>query len=421
MRDSISTWLSERGFSGEIATMLESLILGAAILIFAVLAYFVAKKLLVGLMNRLVSKTRTELDDVLVDNRVFDRLAHLVPAVVIYRFTPLAVGPHPFIESGVRALAMVYMAIAALGAADAILNALASAYSRMKISKRLPIKSIVQLLKVVLFFIGGVFIVSILIGQSPIVFLSGMGAFTAVLLLIFKDAILGFVAGIQITSNDMVRKGDWIEMPKYMADGDVIDVSLTTVKVQNWDKTITMLPAYALVSESFRNWRGMSESGGRRIKRSVHIDMRSVRFCDEEMIQRFKGYELLHDYVTERVKEVAEYNESIGADDNELINGRRMTNLGTFRAYLEHYLRAHPKIHQDMTLMVRQLAPGPTGLPIEIYAFSSDQKWEHYEGIMGDIFDHVLAVIPLFELRVFQQPTGADLESLASRVGAESD
>ncbi len=235
---------------------------------------------------------------------------------------------------------------------------------------------------------------------------------TAVLLLIFKDSILGLVAGIQISSNDMVRLGDWVEMPKHGADGDVIDISLTTVKIQNFDKTITTIPTYTMVSDSFKNWRGMSQSAGRRIKRNINIDMRSVKFCDESMLERFASFRHISEYIARKKDELTKFNAENGIDDSVLVNGRRMTNLGTFRAYLEGYLRNHPKINKDMTFLVRQLQPTETGLPIEIYVFCSDKIWANYEAIQADIFDHILAVIPEFDLKVFQNPTGADFEKL---------
>jgi miniconductance mechanosensitive channel len=243
---------------------------------------------------------------------------------------------------------------------------------------------------------------------------------TAVIILVFKDTILGFLASIQLTSNDMVRIGDWVEMPKYGADGDVIDVSLHTVKIRNWDKTITTIPTYALISDSFKNWRGMQESGGRRIKRSMNLDMSSVKFCTPEMLDRYEKYGLIADYVKSRREEIEQWNQEHNVDGSELINGRNMTNIGTFRAYCIAYLKSHPKIRQDMTFLVRHLAPQENGLPIEIYVFSGDQVWANYESIMADIFDHLLAVVPWFELRVFQRPTGYDFRGIAETMRANT-
>ncbi|MNJ40449.1 Miniconductance mechanosensitive channel YbdG [compost metagenome] len=256
--------------------------------------------------------------------------------------------------------------------------------------------------------IGGILVISNLIGQSPVILLSGIGALSAVTMLVFKDSILGLVAGIQLTSNDMLRVGDWIEMPKYEADGSITDISLNTVKIQNWDKTITTIPTYAMISDSFKNWRGMQISGGRRIKRSIYIDTSSISFCTPEMIQEFKKIHYLKDYITAKEQEIDEYNVRHEIDRTSLVNGRALTNIGVFRAYIQRYLENHPGVHKDMTLMVRQLAPQETGLPIEIYVFANSTEWAIYEGIQSDIFDHILAIAPSFELRLFQNPTGHD-------------
>jgi miniconductance mechanosensitive channel len=272
-------------------------------------------------------------------------------------------------------------------------------------------------IKIVVFLLAALTVISILMDKSPWLFVSGIGAMTAVLILVFKDTILSLVASIQITSNDMVHVGDWIEMPQYGADGDVIDVALHTLKIQNWDKTITTVPTHALISGSFKNWRGMSLSGGRRIKRSLFIDMASIRFLEPEEVQSFQAFALLRDYIQEKREEIERYNADGGR--NLAINAdiRRLTNVGTLRAYILSYLRHHPSIHDGMTLLVRQLGPGPEGLPIEIYCFTSTTDWDAYEGIQADIFDHILAIVPEFGLRVFQRPSGADLD----RLGATSD
>jgi miniconductance mechanosensitive channel len=257
-----------------------------------------------------------------------------------------------------------------------------------------------------------VVLIAIFIGKSPLLLLTGMGAFSAVLLLVFKDSILGLVAGVQLTSNDMLRVGEWISMPKYDADGTVLDITLTTIKVQNWDKTISTIPAYALFSESFKNWRGMEESGGRRIKRSINIDMNSIKFCSPEMLKKFERFQYVSVYVRNKEEEVERFNKENNVDPTYLVNGRRQTNIGVFRAYLQGYLHNHPKIHNSMTFLVRHLQPSDRGLPIEIYVFSNDQAWANYEAIQADIFDHILAVIPEFDLRVFQNPSGADFKKL---------
>ncbi|GJM16751.1 MAG: hypothetical protein DHS20C13_20780 [Thermodesulfobacteriota bacterium] len=304
---------------------------------------------------------------------------------------------------------MLFVAIFTI---DAFLSSVVDIYHNYDDAGRFPVRIIAQVAKILIFAIIGIIIVSILIGQSPAFFIGGLGAMAAVLMLIFKDPILGLAAGIQLSANKMVRLGDWIEMPKYGADGDVVDISLTTVKIQNFDKTIVTVPTFALVSDGVRNWRGMSESGGRRIKRSIYIDMSSVKFCTQEMIEKFSKIQCLSNYIIDKKKELSDYNSQSNIDDTVLVNGRRMTNLGTFRAYLVSYLKDHPKIHKDLTLLVRQLDPGPTGLPIEVYVFTNDQVWANYESIQADIFDHILAVIPEFDLRVYQNPTGSDFQNL---------
>jgi miniconductance mechanosensitive channel len=255
-------------------------------------------------------------------------------------------------------------------------------------------------------------VVAALLDQSPFLFLSGIGAMTAVLLLVFRDTLLSLVAGIQLTNTDLVRVGDWIEMPKYGADGDVIDIALYTIKVQNWDKTITSIPTHKLIDDSFKNWRGMSESGGRRIKRSIYLDKNTVRFLTEAEVERFKRFRLLKDYIDAKEVELREYNARIGATD-EHVNLRRMTNIGTFRAYIVNYLKNHPNIHHGMTLLVRQLDPTPNGVPIQIYGFTNETAWGTYEDIQSDIFDHIMAIVPEFGLRLFQNPSGEDLRKLA--------
>jgi miniconductance mechanosensitive channel len=265
---------------------------------------------------------------------------------------------------------------------------------------------------IIVYVIGGIIMIGTLTGQSMLELMAGVGAMTAVLLLIFKDTILSFVASIQITSYDLVKVGDWIEVPALGVDGDVMDLSLHTVKIRNFDKTISTLPTNKLVEVSFKNWRGMQETGGRRIKRSIHIDTSSIKFCDEAMLNRFKKFELLSDYIDEKLKEIEKDNANRDIDSSELINGRRLTNVGTFRAYLKLYLKNHNDIHKGLTFLIRQLSPGAEGLPIEIYVFTTTTAWIKYEDIQADIFDHIFAVIPEFELNAFQSPTGSDVQSL---------
>ena len=409
----LKSWLASLGLAEPGAEALATLIVAALVALVGVVAHVITRRILLRLVRAAARRTTTTWDDIFVEVRLFSRLSQMVPAVIFYVATPVVLAAYPSVAAAALAAASVYMAFVGLTVFDALLNGGERIYQGFAISKRFEIRTVVQITKVVVYFIGGVAILATLLGKSPVVFFSGLGAFTAVLLLIFKDTILGFIAGIQLAANNMVRKGDWIEMPGHSADGTVLDVSLTTVKVQNWDKTITTIPTYALVAEPFKNWRGMEESEGRRIKRSVYIDVTSVKFCDGEMIERFKKIQSISGYIERKLEEVSTYNRERNADESLRVNGRHLTNVGTFRAYLEHYLRSHPMVHPEMTFLVRQLAPTEHGLPIEMYLFSTDQDWANYEAIQADIFDHILAVLPLFDLRPFQAPTGSDLRALA--------
>lgn len=410
-------WLWNLGLAETSAKVLAWTIALLIVAAAALVAHVVAKRLLLRVIKHFVKRTKTAWDDMLLKHNVFGRFAHLAPALVVYLLAPfLWLTYSPVLCLTLQRVAMVYMAAVGLLTLDAFLNAVVDIYGTFEIARQRPIRGFVQAAKIILYLVAAITVISILLGKSPGLILGGLGAMTAVLMLIFKDSILGFVAGIQLSANRLLHIGDWIEMPKYGADGDVIDVSLTTVKVQNWDKTITAIPSYALISDYFKNWRGMSESGGRRIKRSISLDMTSVKFCTAEMLAKFKRFKYIQEYIDKKLEEINEHNKSIGiADESDLINGRRLTNIGTFRAYVVAYLRHHPQVHEDMTFLVRQLQPTDTGLPIEIYVFSKDQVWPHYEAIQADIFDHILAVIPEFELRVFQSPTGADFQALAPK------
>ena len=378
----------------------------------ALIAHRLARGPVLRTINSLIRHTNTQWDDALIERGVLRRLAHLVPGLVIYRLAPLALVGHARLQEIVDTGVQVYLVLTSMLVIDALMSTTVDIYRSTETSREISIKGLIQFLKVILYFLCGVFVVSVLLGKSPFYLLSGLTALTAVLLLIFRDAILGLVAGIQLSVNRMVARGDWIEMPKYGADGDVLDVTLTTVKVQNWDKTITTIPTYSLISESFKNWRGMQDSGGRRIKRSVYIDISTVKFLDEQMIERFGKIQYITDHIERKKQELAEYNELNQVDLSHLANGRRMTNVGTFRAYVEAYLKNHPQISQEMTFLVRQLAPTPKGLPIEIYVFCKDKVWANYEAIQGDIFDHILAIIPVFDLQAFQEPAGKDFRGL---------
>jgi len=404
---------SNIGMTEGMANFARTFLFATIIFGLAVLANFITKKIILKAISTLASKSKTQLDDILIKRRVFHNIAHIVPGVIIYATAKFVFKDYPVLEEIIERASLVYIVIVILLAVDSFINALHTIYLSMPIAEGRPIKGFIQIVKIIFYFIAIIMIIAIVAKESPKVLLGGLGAMAAVLMLVFKDTILGFVASIQLSANKMVSVGDWIEMPSHEADGDVLDISLNTVKVQHWDKTITTRPTYAVVSESFRNWKGMEESGGRRIKRSIKIDMNTVRFVDKDMVGKLKKIERLKDYIEFKENEIKNYNEKNQIDDSVLVNGRRMTNLGTFRVYIEQYLKHHPKVHQDLTMLVRHLQPTETGLPIEIYVFSNDQAWANFETIQADIFDHVLAVIPEFGLKVFQSPTGSDFQKIS--------
>jgi miniconductance mechanosensitive channel len=406
----LSTGMPE-GYEAIIRTVIVAVIIFSL----AILADLITRKIILTGIKRIVRKSKSKIDDILIERGVFRKLAHLIPGFLIYSTAGFIFTDYPALGDIVTRLALIYIIIIILLSIDSFINALHQIYLTTPVSEGRPIKGYVQVVKIIIYFIAIILIIASLTKESPKALLTGLGAMAAVLMLVFKDTILGFVASIQLSANKMVKPGDWIAMPSHNADGTVIDISLNTVKVQNWDKTIATVPTYALVSDSFQNWKGMEESGGRRIKRSINIDMNSVRFVDDEMAEKFKKIQLLKDYVVNREEEIMKYNEENKIDGSVLVNGRRMTNLGTFRKYVEEYLHHHPKIHNDMTFLVRQLQPDERGLPIEIYVFSNDQEWANYEAIQSDIFDHILAIIPQFELRVFQNPSGRDFQNLVSQ------
>lgn len=408
--DVIFDWLTGIGLTESAARAIADFSGFSMALAFGILGFYVARIIMVGWIHRLARNSKSQWDDKLIDRRVFHTLAYLAPAIIILYLTPLVIPERKIAILIVDIFLKVYMLIITLLVIYRSLDAVHDIYQTYEISKSRPIKSFLQVIKIIIFIIIASLVFSVLfLKDSSFKWVAGLGAFSAVLLLVFKDPILGFAGGLQLAFNDMLRIGDWIEMPKYGADGNVIDISLTTVKVQNFDMTITTIPTYALVSDSYKNWRGMQESGGRRIKRSVNIDINSVKFCTPEMLDRFKKFEYVSEYVHKTEIELEEYNKTRKIDNAELVNGLRQTNLGVFRAYLEGYLRNQESINQEMTCMVRHLQPTDSGLPLEIYAFSANQQWEKYERVQADIFDHILAIIPQFELRVFQNPSGGDI------------
>lgn len=403
--DAIDLWVTDHPIWSQVIGLV-------LVAVLARLLFYLTKRRLVDLLSRVVSRTKFTWDDTLHHHQVFERLAHLVPALVIFYGTEFVPALNPALAALIQRAAAGAMILVAMLSAGSFLSALNDIYQERPEAASRPIKGYLQVVKIVIYILGTIVILATLIDRSPFVFLGGVGALTAVVLLVFRDTILSLVASIQLTNNDMLRVGDWIEMAEFGADGDVIDIALHTVKVQNWDKTITTIPTHKLIDQPFKNWRGMSVAGGRRIKRALHIDVNTVRFLDESDLERFSRFYLLRDYIAAKKVELAEYNEQRVADSDVVANARRLTNLGTFRAYIVKYLRDHPKIHQGMTLMVRQLQPAEKGLPLQIYAFSNDTDWVRYEGLQSDIFDHLVAIAPEFGLRVFQVPSGQDLSDL---------
>lgn len=412
MLDILRSWIIDQGLDLPMADILARSLIFVLIIILSLIAYFVAKHFILKGLTAIISRTTTQWDDMMLKKKVFNRLAHLAPAMLVYMSISIPFEGYDWLIALINGLVLILIIVMVVLALDAFLNATLAIYTTYDVSNRIPIKGLIQVLKLIIYFASAIFIISILVNKTPVVLFTSLGAVTAILMFIFKDAILGFVAGIQLAANRMVANGDWIEMPKYGANGDIVEIALTTVKVQNWDKTITTIPTYALITESFKNWQGMSDSGGRRIKRSINIDMNTIQFCTDEMLDRFSKIQYISSYIEKTKIEMQDKNKQEHVDNSSLVNGRRMTNIGTFRAYVKAYLTNHPMINKEMTLLIRQLAPNEHGLPIEIYVFSKDQEWVNYEGIQSDIFDHILAVVPEFDLRVFQDPSGMDFKRL---------
>ena len=406
-------WLDLRMFDGTPVLALIGLVIAAW------LSWYVASRIVARVLARLAQASPTHWDDAMIEHRLPQRMAWLLPAMVLLVGIQYITGVPEFVRLVVRNVTVAWMAIAAALVIGAALEGLNAIYERHGSSAReRPIKGYLQLLKIIVWVVALIVVVAALVNRSPLVLLTGLGAMTAVLMLVFKDTLLSLVASLQLASNDMLRVGDWIEMPSQNADGDVIDISLHTVKVQNWDKTISTIPTHLLISESFRNWRGMTDSGGRRIKRALLLDQTTVRFLDQAERQRLRRIALIDEYLDKQSAELAEYNAKLQAAGKDPVNNRRATNLGTFRAYVVAYLRSHPGVNQDMTLLVRQRDPTPHGIPMEIYCFSADVRWAPYENLAGDIFDHLLAVLPEFGLRVYQQPGSGDVATALGGLAA---
>jgi len=382
-------------------------ILYSVVLVLSAILYLVSSRVILRGISVFFQKTSTQFDDILLEKKVFNRLPLMIPLIFIYNFKNILSLPDIFDRVLFSIIAVILISFL-----NAFLNAVNEMHSKSSFSKKFTIKSYVQVAKLLVGIFGFIIVIAILTGRSPVYFLSGLGALTAVLLLVFKDTILSLVSSIQISSNDLFKVGDWIEAPQFGADGDVIDIALHSIKIQNWDKTISIIPTNKLLDSSFKNWRGMSESGGRRIKRSINIDMNSIKFCNGDMTERFRKFKVIGKYINQKLSEIEKFNSENNVVEDGLINGRSLTNIGTFRAYIEGYLRNHNKIHDEMTFLVRQLSPSSSGLPIEIYVFANDTDWINYESIQSDIFDHLLAVVPEFDLKVFQHPSGSDFNKI---------
>ncbi len=385
----------------------------AVVLVIAIVVHFIAKAILLHAAHVIAARTSVTWDDEIASHNVLGRLVQVLPALILF----VGIGFTPDLPDKLaqllRQVTLGYIILMLTAAVTAALSAANAIYSRQEVAKQRPLKGFVQLIQIALWLLATILIVATLIDRSPLLLLSGFGAMTAIVLLVFRDTILSLVASIQLSAQDIVRVGDWIEMPQFGADGDVIDMQLHTIKVQNWDKTITTIPTYSMIDGAFKNWRGMQQSGARRIKRSLHIDVTSIRFQTSDEIERFKRFSLLKNYLQAKERELAEYNAALEHAVDESVNMRRLTNIGTFRAYALNYLGNHPHVDKSMTLMVRQLPPEPDGLPMEIYCFANTTEWVKYEGIQADIFDHLLAIVAEFGLRVYQQPGGADLRALS--------
>ncbi len=382
------------------------------IILISYLAYKIGLKIIRQILLPIFRKSKNQFDDILVNYKFFRRLSFFIPLLVVYIFIEETLVDYPLVVNAVKSIVETSFIILFVLILDSLLSTTNDFYDRFEVSKDRPIKGIIQVIKIVIYIFGLLAVVGSLFNTEITSILLSLGTLSAVLMLIFRDPILGFVGGLQLVFNKMVRIGDWVSMPKFGADGTVLEISLTTVKVQNWDMTIITIPTYSLISGSFQNWRGMEESGGRRIKRSVNLNMESVKFCTSEMLDKFRKISVITDYIDTTEQKVVAHNEKSGIDPSILVNGRRQTNLGVFRAYLKAYLRNRSDIHSNMTFLVRHLQPTEKGLPIEIYVFTKTTAWADYEGIQADIFDHILAVIPEFELQVYQFPANSDLKQL---------
>jgi len=380
----------------------------AATLVLAFITFLILKYIVLHLIAKLILKTKTIWDDKLLDRKFFRNLSMILPILLFYFLADL----YPTVKNLIQKISLSLVVFFAFLASSSVLKAINDIYVLSRKFKNRPIKGYLQIVSIIIAIFSFTIILGILIGKSPWILISSLGAMTAVLILVFKDTILSIVASLQITFNDLIEIGDWLSVPQYNADGTVIDIALHVIQIQNWDKTITTIPTHKLINDHFKNWKGMQQSGGRRIKRAINIDLSSIRFCNQAMLKKYEKIELIKDYLKRKKEEIASWNKQKKIDESEIINGRHLTNIGTFRAYVEAYLRSNNNIKQDMTFLVRQLEPTDKGLPIEIYVFSNDTRWSYYETIQADIFDHILAAVPEFDLRIYQSPGSFDLEKM---------
>ena len=413
--EQITNWFNQKllnfGTSVSVADYLDNFAVLLIIILLALAVDYICRYILLGAFKKFAKKTTNQLDDLIIEKKIINKGMHIIPSILIFTMLPLAY-PSPAdkeILVLLQKLCQIYIITVSLLFINSLLNLGVELFHRNDKFKDKPLKGFVQIVQVILFSVGIILLISILINESPSTIFTGIGASAAILMLVFKDTILGFVAGIQLSANDMLRVDDWISMPKYGADGTVIEITLNTVKVKNFDNTISTIPPYALISESFQNWRGMRESPGRRIKRSINLDMNSVKFCTPGMLEKYRKISLLAGYIDDTENKLQTYNQTNQIDNTILVNGRRQTNLGVFRAYLQRYLESLPEVNKEMICMVRHLQPTEKGIPMELYFFSSIKDWVIYETIQADVFDHVLAVIPEFDLQIFQELSGSDV------------
>jgi len=410
----IDNLLANAGYTSGDIPYLRLLIMSIGLIILSLICFYITKYLIIHTIYRFIKRTPFKWDDLIVEFKTFDNLAHLIPAFIIKGSISLILQDFEHLLPFFTKLTDIYIVIVFMIIFLSFLKVIENSISRSPTFENKPIASYFQMFRIIIYIIVAILIISIIINKSPLYLLSAFGALSAILLLVFKDTILGLVASVQISSNDMVRIGDWIEMPKFNADGEVTAINLNTVKVENWDKTITTIPTYYFITDSFKNWRGMQESGGRRINRSIFINVRSIKFVEKSDLVRYKKYQILKDFIEQRQNEIDTYNATNNIDISEAINGRHMTNIGVFRRYIELYLMNHPHIRKDMTLLIRQLSIDERGIPINIYCFTATTQWSNYEDIQANIFDHLLAAARFFDIEIYQQPGGDDMNRIAS-------